>query len=424
MFSLVFSVALVIEAMVALLLLGSLAAVRVLFRGYFALRRWRREAARPDYNLLLKSPLAPSVAAIAVVPHGDPQYIAFVRRLLETAFGDREVIVVLNGASLRAVETWSDEFHLFPSFRVTGEPLPAGPVRGVFESRDPIQLVVVDKQAGTPADALNLAVNASAAPYIALFDSNSEFDQDALLRLILPILQEPDTLAVCGSAPPQSSGAMAGRFAEIEALRAWLGCSLAFAGWNRLLPSPGQAAIIQRKAIIDSGGWSGGLLKMFLQLHAHAHKKNRPYRIAFLPDAVSRTPLAGSMEDLRKHLSHEQQWFAGSVAAGALGSWSLFALFWARFLRPLLETLLYVLTAVALVMRWIGAPLALLVILATVGSGILISMTAVVLRELAERNATDPAELRKLFLAAIPENLGYRQMRNLWLIVDFFQRPA
>jgi hypothetical protein len=43
-------------------------------------------------------------------------------------------------------------------------------------------------------------------------------------------------------------------------------------------------------------------------------------------------------------------------------------------------------------------------------------MTSVMLRELADFSGSDPARLTRLFWAAIPENLGYRQLRNLWLV--------
>jgi hypothetical protein len=38
---------------------------------------------------------------------------------------------------------------------------------------------------------------------------------------------------------------------------------------------------------------------------------------------------------------------------------------------------------------------------------------------LAEPNSPDDRRLAALFFAAIPENLGYRQLRNLWLIAGF-----
>jgi hypothetical protein len=49
-------------------------------------------------------------------------------------------------------------------------------------------------------------------------------------------------------------------------------------------------------------------------------------------------------------------------------------------------------------------------------------MSAVVLRELADFRGSDPSRLIRLFWATIPENLGYRQVRNLWLIGGFLSR--
>ena len=64
--------------------------------------------------------------------------------------------------------------------------------------------------------------------------------------------------------------------------------------------------------------------------------------------------------------------------------------------------------------------LAALVLVVSAGAGMVISMAAVVLRELAEPSGIAPGRLAALFLCAIPENLGYRQIRNLWLIAGFF----
>jgi hypothetical protein len=61
-----------------------------------------------------------------------------------------------------------------------------------------------------------------------------------------------------------------------------------------------------------------------------------------------------------------------------------------------------------------------LVLVTGIGGGMVNSMAAVVLRELAEPSGIAAAPLAALFLTAIPENLGYRQLRNLWLIAGFF----
>jgi hypothetical protein len=75
-------------------------------------------------------------------------------------------------------------------------------------------------------------------------------------------------------------------------------------------------------------------------------------------------------------------------------------------------------------MGWIDPPLAGLVLLSTVGMGLVVSMAAVVLRELGEFRGSNPTRLAALFFATIPENLGYRQVRNLWLIAGLFQSAS
>ena len=47
-------------------------------------------------------------------------------------------------------------------------------------------------------------------------------------------------------------------------------------------------------------------------------------------------------------------------------------------------------------------------------------MAAVVLGEFAQPGATAPGRLAALFFTAIPENLGYRQLRNLQLLATYF----
>ena len=65
-----------------------------------------------------------------------------------------------------------------------------------------------------------------------------------------------------------------------------------------------------------------------------------------------------------------------------------------------------------------------LVLLSSMGMGMVVSMAAVVLRELVEFRGSDPTRLAALFFATIPENLVYRPVRNLWLIAGLFQRAS
>jgi hypothetical protein len=67
------------------------------------------------------------------------------------------------------------EFHLYRQERVVPEDLPAAAIRGCYLSSDPIRLLVVDKEPGGVADALNAGVNAAQYPVIGLVDGEAEF---------------------------------------------------------------------------------------------------------------------------------------------------------------------------------------------------------------------------------------------------------
>jgi hypothetical protein len=128
------------------------------------------------------------------------------------------------------------------------------------------------------------------------------------------------------------------------------------------------------------------------------------------------------LAELHRTVSRDQHALAHAVRMEGLGgmAWVLPALVGWRLLLPLVETGAYLVLAAAVVTGHASSTLIVLVIMATLGTGALVSMAAVVLRELAQYEASDPAELVKLFAAAMLEGLGYRQLRNLWLIAGFF----
>jgi hypothetical protein len=163
------------------------------------------------------------------------------------------------------------------------------------------------------------------------------------------------------------------------------------------------------------------VLELFLDLHATARATASPARVAFLASPVSVRPAAGTWDELRRQVLQDQRQLAAALRrTGAGGGREYFGLFCQRALRPLLETGAYILAAAGWAAGLVPAALAALVPAISIGAGIVISMAAVVLRELAGPSGIAPSRLAALFLAAIPENLGYRQIRNLWMIGGFF----
>jgi hypothetical protein len=397
----------------------------LLLKGCFVLRRQARRSATDTGTLLLKSPQVPTVSVITVASDGSPETRSLVRRLIDLHYSNHEVVLVLDGASAEDFEHWIAEFHL------------AATAWGTWKPTDPLRLSVVRTEGAGTAGAYNAGVTVASGSLIALFDSASEFGAEALLRLLPPMLQDPErTTAVCAVAPVLAATSLIQRFSAIESVRVWLGRYAAFAGWNMLVPVPGCCLLIRRDAIQQAGGFPpsegqrpdcGAHLELVLNLHGRARAGGPPFRMALVPDPISHIPAPQSSSQLRRILHRDQCALKAAIfhgkSIGAIG-WGLPALLWDRLVRPLLETALYVGTAAGLALGLIPLQAVWLVLLCTVATGILVSMAAVVLRELAEFRGGEPGLLVSLFFAAVPENLGYRQLRNLWLIEGFLKNKT
>jgi hypothetical protein len=214
------------------------------------------------------------------------------------------------------------------------------------------------------------------------------------------------------------------RYGALESLRAWLGrCGFPDEA-NAPAWIPGSSLLVTRDALVAAGGFRTGPLELFLRLHAGAKTAGQPYRTAFVPEPVSHLRPAATFHQHRASVIAGQRQLARALHSQGFRAPGLVSLFTFRVLRPLLETAAYALLAVGLALGWVRWDLAALVGLSSIGMGILQSMAAAVLREMAEPGMSAPGQLARLFFASIPENLGYRQWRNLWLIAGLWARPV
>ena len=425
---LAFTVAL--ELMLIALLAGTAASLAVMLKGFGVMRRYRlRGLARDDAAILLKSPLAPPVAVIAAVADASEATRAFVHNLVKLHYGDHEVLLVLDGPADEELAAWVAEFNLFPSSRSSFGDIRTQPVRGVYESRDPIRLMVIEKEQGGVADSLNVGLNLAAAPLVALADPSAEVAPFALLRLVRPFLEEPDrTVGSCAVTPPMEMGSAVERFHSLGCLRAWFGRRAGLAGWNAMLPAPGAFLLVRRQDVVEASGFHSSAFEIFLHLHARFRTLGKPYTIHLVQEqaAVQRSPrswaelrrltLAVQRDSLRAAARHRSVLFD----YGALGWVAVPGLFWSGAARPVLETAAWLVAAAGLPFGWVSWPLAALLLLATTVTGTLNSLAAVVLREFVVEKPSPPGQMMSLFLAAIPENFGFGQWRNLWLIGGLF----
>src|SRR5207245_11744322 len=148
---------------------------------------------------LKQSPLAPPVTILAPAHNEEKSICMAVRNLLDLDYPELEVIVINDGSTDRTLEVVQREFGLRPVRAVYIPQVASAAVRGLYRSDSDTRLIVVDKEpGGSKADAVNAGLNAATSPYVCVVDTDSVLERDALLRIMLPVVQDPERVVAVG----------------------------------------------------------------------------------------------------------------------------------------------------------------------------------------------------------------------------------
>jgi cellulose synthase/poly-beta-1,6-N-acetylglucosamine synthase-like glycosyltransferase len=369
--------------------------------------------------------------------------IMSVKALLQLEYPQFELIVVNDGSSDDTLQKLTDEFgmRLFPeAYRVRA---PCAPVRGVYKSTRQGNLRVVDKEnGGAKADAANAGVNIARYPLVCIVDADSILQPDALHRIARPFLEDSSTVAVGGTvriangctvrqgflekvALPRNPLAL---FQVVEYLRAFLFGRMGWSPINGLLIISGAFGVFHKETMVEAGGYDpsavGEDMELILRLHRLMKEKRRPYRITFVPDPVCWTDAPESLRDLRGQRVRWQHGLGQSIALnrslltnprGGAVSWlalpfyTIFELF-----GPVIEVAGYLFILLAAAFGWLAWPEAFIFLSLAIGLGVLLSTTAILLEELSFHMYPKFRQLLLLYLLAIIENFGFRQLTAIW----------
>ena len=101
------------------------------------------------------------------------------------------MVVVDDGSTDDTLPKLIREFGLERREIVYRKSLPTlGPIRGMYRSSAVPNLLVVDKEHGGKSDALNTGLNLSRYPLFCTIDADSLFQENALLRVVRPFLED------------------------------------------------------------------------------------------------------------------------------------------------------------------------------------------------------------------------------------------
>ncbi|MGF1667395.1 MAG: glycosyltransferase [Acidimicrobiia bacterium] len=398
---------------------------------------------------VFRSPLTPPVSVLLPAFNEEAGVVESVRSLLLLRYPELEIIVIDDGSTDSTVAVLEEAFDLHALRKAIPPGLPTRPVNEIRVSRRHPGLMVVSKDNGGKADALNCGLNFARYPYVCAVDGDALLETEALLRVMTPIIDDPSVVAAGGivriaNGCDVASGKVVNvrlprgpipTLQVVEYLRAFLVGRVGWSSLGALLIISGAFGVFKRSVVIDVGGYEtdtvGEDMELVVRMHRRLRSRQREYRIAFVPDPVSWTEAPESLQVLGRQRRRWQRGLAdtlwrhrGIMVDRKQGVLSWFAVpyyFIFEFLGPLVELFGYLVIPIAWSLGILSTEYMIAFLLVAVVWGILLSVAAVALEELTFRRYPLRREVLRLTMYGIIDNFGYRQLTNLWRIQGLIQ---
>ena len=332
-------------------------------------RKYLRKSSFTDYNLLAASNYAPSVSILAPAYNEGANIIENVRSLLSIHYNQLELIVINDGSKDDSMQKLIEAYDLEPVEYLYHVHIAAKPVKAVYKSRNTVykKLVVIDKVNGGKADALNTGINLASNQYLVCIDVDCILEQDALLKLVKPFIEETDKRVIATGGVVRIANSCVvqnGRLVDInlpkqflprvqtlEYTRAFLLGRMAWSRLNGLLLISGAFGAFDREIVIKAGGYDhntvGEDMELVVRMRRYMEELDIPYKVAYIPDPLCWTEAPASYKILGRQ---RNRWTRGTIETlklhrilffnpryGLLGMLSYPYWFFFEFLAPIIE---------------------------------------------------------------------------------------
>lgn len=241
--------------------------------------------------------------------------------------GDLEIIVIDDGSQDNMLKVLLGTFDFKKVNKPIRMKIPCSKVINVYECViKNIEIILIQKENGGKADALNLGVNASKFPYVITMDADSVLQKDAVTKITNAVLENENVIA-CGGLIQISNGIEL-KYGEVKSAklpkkrlvllqmleysRVFQGSRVLFNQFNGNLIISGAFSLFKKSLILTVGGFNtdtlGEDMEMVIKLHVFCRTNHIPYKMDYAPDAVCWTQAPEEIGELKKQ---RRRWHIG-----------------------------------------------------------------------------------------------------------------
>jgi hypothetical protein len=315
-----------------MLLLGSYILIAIF--SSFELSYYIKKNNHFRYHEISEYKSIPSISILAPCYNEEKSIVDNIRSLLLLNYPGTEVIIINDGSADNSLSLAIARYDLIKVNMAYEEIVPTAHVRAVYKSKIKAyaNLIVVDKENGGKADALNAGINIAKNDLFLAIDVDCILERDAIFRMAKPFLEEKSGVKVIASGGvirvvnscevengqvvkvnfPRNLWA---RFQVLEYMRAFTFGRLAWSKINGLLIISGAFGMFDRKLAIAAGGYDkstvGEDLELVVRMRKYMHQvEKKKYKVAFIPDPLCWTEVPQTLKVLSRQ---RNRWTRGSI---------------------------------------------------------------------------------------------------------------
>jgi len=274
---------------------------------------------------IIESHIYRPVSIIVPAYNEEQTLIASINSFMRLHFPEFEVIVVNDGSNDNSMEKLKKEFQLISTIIPKRLLLSHQKIRGVYKSELYSNLIVIDKENGGKADALNSGINLSQYPLFCCVDADSILEERSILSAMESFVKDRSVVAVGGTVGILNGSQIENnrvtkrilpkRFIEsvqvMEYLRGFLSGRTGWEQMNALLIVSGAFGIFRKDIVMKINGYRhtiGEDFDLLVRMRKYCYDNKIEHKVSFIPETMCWTQAPSDFTSL---LKQRNRWHRG-----------------------------------------------------------------------------------------------------------------
>ncbi|HET9570855.1 MAG TPA: glycosyltransferase [Bacteroidales bacterium] len=286
-----------------------------------------------NFKKMLSFSKLPSVSVIAPAYNEGMTIVENIKCLLALEYQNFEIIIVNDGSKDDTLTKIIEHFDLIKVDKAFEYQVTCAPIRGIYKSTNAAyyQMLVIDKENGGKADALNSGINLAKNDLFLAIDVDCIIERDAIQKMVKPFMTDKKHIVVASGGVIRVANSCEvnegkivkvnypdnfwAKFQVLEYFRAFTLGRMAWSKINGLLIISGAFGMFDRKRVINVGGYDkttvGEDLELVVRLRRYMYEvEKRKHRVAFIPDPLCWTEVPETYKILYKQ---RNRWARGAI---------------------------------------------------------------------------------------------------------------